>query len=105
MSSGSSSVDLLVAALKTGADGGSWLAQLAGSDVDQGDLAVTALALGLAPLLHYRLEGWGAKLPDAKAQAKLDFARQTEAARQVARRAQLAEVLAQLPVPPVVLKG
>src|ERR1700694_4920723 len=105
MSGRSSSVDLLVAALRMGAEGQAWLAQLAASGVDQGDLAVTALALGLAPLLHYRLEGWGAKLPDAKAQAKLDFARQSEAARQVARRAQLAEVLTQLPAQAVVLKG
>ena len=71
----------------------------------QDDLAVTALALGLAPLLHYRLEGWGQRLPDARAQAKLNFARQAETARQTARRAQLAETLAALPVPPVVLKG
>jgi Uncharacterised nucleotidyltransferase len=105
MSGHSTSVDLLVAALKTGAEGRAWLAQLAASDVDQGDLAVTALALGLAPLVQYRLEGWGVKLPDAKAQAKLDFARQAEAARQVARRAQLTEVLARLPAQPVVLKG
>jgi len=105
MSSRSTSIDMLVAALKTGADGPAWLAQLGALGVDQGDLAVTALALGLAPLLHYRLEGWGVMLPDARAQAKLDFARQTEAARQVARREQLAEVLAQLPAQPVVLKG
>src|SRR5438477_6454932 len=105
MSDRSSSVDLLLAALKTGAEGQAWLAVLAAADADQGDLAVTALALGLAPLLHHRLEGWGLRLPDAKAQAKLDFARQTEAARQVARRAQLAEVLAHLPAEPVVLKG
>ena len=105
MSGPSTSVDLLVAALKTGAQGQAWLAQLTAADVDQGDLAVTALALGLAPLLHFRLEGWGVKLPDARAQAQLDFARQTEAVRQAARRAQLAEVLNQLPAQPVVLKG
>jgi len=105
MSGHTTSVDVLVAALRTGADGQAWLAQLAASGVDQGDLAVTALALGLAPLLHYRLERWGSRLPDARAQAKLDFARQAEAARQVTRRAQLAEVLGQLPVQPVVLKG
>jgi hypothetical protein len=100
-----SSVELLLAALRTDADPGAWLAQLASSGVDQGDLAVTALALGLAPLLHYRLEGWRAKLRDARAQAKLEFARQAEAARQVVRRAQLAEALARLPAQPVVLKG
>jgi hypothetical protein len=101
----STSVDFLLAALKVGADPTGWMAQLASSEIDQGDLAVTALALGLAPLLHFRLEGWGLKLPDARAQSKLDFARQAEAARQDARREQLAEVLARLPARPVVLKG
>jgi hypothetical protein len=105
MSGRSTSVDLLLAALKAGASPTAWMAQLASSEIDQGDLAVTALALGLAPLLHFRLEGWGIKLPGARAQAKLDFARQAEAARQVARRAQLSEVLARLPAQPVVLKG
>lgn len=98
-------VDLLLAALRSGADPTVWQAHLASSEIDQGDLAVTALALGLAPLLHFRLEGWRVKLSDAKAQAKLDYARQAEASRQEARRAQLAEVLARLPAQPVVLKG
>jgi hypothetical protein len=98
-------VDMLLAALKTGADPRTWLADLASTETDQGDLAVSALALGLAPLLHFRLESWGITLPDARAQAKLDFARKAELARQVARRAQLAEVLARLPAQPVVLKG
>src|SRR5258707_939548 len=99
------SIGLLLAALKVGAAGPAWLALLASSTVDQDDLAVTALALGLAPMLHYRLEGWEARLPDARAQAKLDFARQVETSRQAARRAQLAETLGRLPVQPVVLKG
>ncbi len=101
----SASIDLLLAGLKNGADGPAWLAQLAADAIDQDDLAVTALALGLAPLLHFRLEGWGLHLPDARAQAKLNFARQVEIARQTARQAQLAETLARLPVQPVVLKG
>src|SRR5439155_9315172 len=50
-------------------------------------------------------ERWGQRLPDARAQAKLNFARQAEIARQAARRAQLAEILALLPVQAVVLKG
>ena len=101
----STSLDHLLAALKVGADGPTWLAQLASAAIDQDDLAVTALALGLAPLLHYRLEGWGQRMPDARAQAKLNFARQAETARQTARRGQLAETLNRLPVQPVVLKG
>src|SRR5947207_7140509 len=105
MSGRTTSVEVLLAALKIGAGGQARLAQLAVLGVDQGDLAVTALALGLAPLLHYRLEGWGSRLPDARAQAKLDFARQTEVARQMTRRAQLAEVRGRLPAQPVVLTG
>ncbi len=105
MGARSTAVDLIIGALRRDADQQDWLAQLATSEIDQGDLAVTALALGLAPLLHYRLEGWSVRLPDAKAQDKLDFARQVETARQVARRAQLAEALIKLPAQPVVLKG
>ena len=98
-------VDVLLAALRYDAHPHTWLAGLASSQIDQGDLVVTALAVGLAPWLHYRLEGWGVRLPEPRAQAKLDFVRQAEAARQAARRAQLAEALARLPVAPVVLKG
>jgi len=98
-------IELLLAALTYGADGHAWLAQLASSAVDPDELAVTALALGLAPMLHYRLECAGVRLADLRAQAKLDFARQAEIGRQTARRAQLAETLARLPAQPVVLKG
>ena len=99
------SIELLLAALKTGADGPAWLAALTSAAVDQDDLAVTALALGLAPMLEYRLACWGRRLPDARAQAKLTFARQAETARQAARGKQLAETLSRLPAQPVVLKG
>ncbi|MGH2523876.1 MAG: nucleotidyltransferase domain-containing protein [Anaerolineales bacterium] len=99
------SIQHLLAALRADANPAQWFAALQSAPVDQDDLAVMALALGLAPLLHYRLEGWGAALPDPKAHAKLTFARKVEEARQVALRAQLAEVLARLPVPPIVLKG
>ena len=98
-------VELLVAALHTQADPAAWFAQAEAARADWDDLAVTALALGLAPLLHARLEGWGRPLPHAPAQAKLGFARQMELARHTARAAQLAEALAALPVAPIVLKG
>src|SRR6185369_10267951 len=65
----------------------------------------TAIALGLAPWLHYRLESQNMRLPDARAQAKLDFMRQAEVGRHTARRAQLAELLARLPAVPILLKG
>ncbi len=100
-----SPVEALLGALRADADAAAWQQAVAAKHVDQDELVVAALALGLAPLLHYRLEGWGGKLPEARAQAKLEFARQVETARQAARRAQMGEVLAALPVKPIVLKG
>jgi hypothetical protein len=97
--------DALVSALREHTTGEAWLAGLASAGTDLDDLVVTALALGLAPQLQFRLEGWGVHLPNARAQAKLDFIRQAEVRRQVVRREQLAEVLADLPVRPIVLKG
>lgn len=102
-----SAVELLVAALRADAAPApaAWFAQAEAAALDWDDLAITALALGLAPLLHAQLEGWGRALPHAPAQAKLAFARQIETTRHTARQAQLAEALAALPVTPIVLKG
>jgi hypothetical protein len=97
--------DHLIAALRVDAQPAAWLRACEVAGVDWDDLAVTALALGLAPLLQGRLEAWGLALPEARAQAKLAFARQAETARHAARRAQLAEVLPRLPATPIVLKG
>jgi hypothetical protein len=98
-----------MAALRAGSDAASGLAPLISGHADFDDLVVTALALGLAPLLHYRLEQAGCALPDPRAQAKLSFIRQAEVARQLARQAQLAQVLEALQeslgAPPIVLKG
>ena len=99
------SIKTILALLRADADPAAWPADGRLAQLDLDDLAVTALALGLAPLLQFRLEAWGRRLPAARAQAKLDFMRQVETARQVARRVQLAEVLSRLPVTPVVLKG
>ncbi len=98
-------VQSLLAALRTDTALADWLAQLSAANVDQDELVITALALGLAPLLHYRLEERGQRLPNPKAQAKLTFARRTEEARHAALRAQLGEALSRLPSPPIVLKG
>ena len=103
--SGPSTLDYLVAALRADSGAAGGLDGLAAGQVDLDDLVVTALALGLAPLLHYRLEQAGRALPDPRAQAKLTFSRQAEVARQAAGQAQLSEVLALLPTPPIVLKG
>src|SRR5574341_767295 len=98
-------VEHLLAALRIDAVPADWLAALGAAKIDQDDLVITALALGLAPLLHHRLEAWGQTFPDPRAQAKLAFARRVEEARHSALRAQLGEVLAALPVHPIVLKG
>lgn len=100
-----STLAYLIAALRADSASAGGLERLAHAQVDLDDLVVTALALGLAPLLHYRLEQAGRGLPAARAQAKLSFIRQAEVARQTGRQAQLAEVLARLPSPPIVLKG
>jgi hypothetical protein len=97
--------DHLLGALRADADPRRWLQSAEAAGLDWDDLAVTALALGLAPLLHFRLEGWRLELPLPRAQAKLSFSRHAEAARHAARSAQLAEVLPCLPVAPIVLKG
>jgi hypothetical protein len=99
------SAELLLAALRADAAPTDWFERLTAPGVDQDDLAVTALALGLAPLLHHRLEAWGETLPDPKAHAKLAFARRMEETRHAALRAQLGEALSALPVVPIVLKG
>src|SRR3972149_5607570 len=59
-------VEHLVAALRIDAAPADWLAALSAAKVDQDELAITALALGLAPLLHRRLETWGETLPAEK---------------------------------------
>jgi hypothetical protein len=98
-------IEHLMAALRADAQPEAWFASLNAANLPSDELVVTAWVLGLGPLLHYRLEAWGRALPDSKAQAKLNFIRQSESARQSALRAQLGEVLARLPSPPIVLKG
>ncbi len=99
------SVETILALLRDGAAARSLLDSYPPALVEWDDLAVTAIALGLAPWLHYRLESQDLRLPDVRAQAKLSFMRQAEAARHTARRAQLAELLARLPAAPILLKG
>ena len=87
----SSTVELLIAAFRPDTDPALWQAQLQSADTD--NLAVSALVLGLAPLLAWRLSGWGITLPP-RAAAKLQAGRQASALRQQAIEAQLADVLA-----------
>jgi hypothetical protein len=98
-------VEAVLWALRTDATARGWSDWLKAQDIDADEVAVTALALGLAPMLHYRLEQWGTPLAEPRAQAKLAYGRQQELARQQARQAQLAEALALLPLDRIVLKG
>ncbi|MBI3360235.1 MAG: nucleotidyltransferase family protein [Chloroflexi bacterium] len=95
--------DLLFQTLRANAEGLSWRPDA----VDPDDLAVTAIVLGLAPLLHWRLETWNTTLA-ARAQVKLAATRQAALAREKAIHAQLAELLTALNargLTPIVLKG
>ena len=74
---------------------------------DWEDLTVTAIALGLAPLLHWRLSQIGLQ-PPAMALAKLAVTRQAHARRNEAIAQQLAEILAACAgqnIKVIVLKG
>ena len=76
-------------------------------DDDWDDVAITAIALGLAPLLHWHLEQAGISIPPM-AMAKLGVTRQAHAKRNKAIAWQLDEVLsacAQQEVDVLVLKG
>lgn len=97
------SIELIVQALRANAEGSSWRPDAA----DPEDLAVTAIVLGLAPLLHWRLETWNVRLAP-RAMAKLAAVRQAAMARECAIYTQLAELLAALGalrLTPIVLKG
>jgi hypothetical protein len=75
--------------------------------VDHDDLAVAAIATGMAPLLHWQLDGWGVGL-EPRAQAKLAVARRAGAHREAGIQGQLAEVLDALAARgliPIILKG
>ena len=97
------SIELIVRALRVDAEVSSWRP----ADFDEDDLAVTAIVVGLAPLLHWRLESWGVSLAP-RAQAKLAASRRAALEREAAIGSQLAEALDALAVSgltPIVLKG
>jgi hypothetical protein len=96
------SIELIVQALRAGAEGPGWPP---GADHDE--MAVAAIATGLAPLLHWQLETWSASL-EPRAQAKLALTRRASVQREAAIHRQLAETLQALAargLTPIVLKG
>ena len=82
-----------------------WLEQT--QTVNWDDFAVRAIAFGLAPQLHYRLQQWNAPLPP-KFKAKLAITHKAQARRSEAIYVQLGQVLAacaEASLQPVCLKG
>src|SRR5438105_2268443 len=98
-------IPLLVAALRGDGDPVAWSAQL--QQIDSEKIAVPAMVLGMAPLLHWQLSAWHIVLAP-RAQAKLAAAREASTLRQQAIQCQLVEILdACRPagIEPLVLKG
>lgn len=97
--------DLLLAAFRADTDPVAWKRQVLRADPDK--LVISAIVLGLAPLLHWQLSLWGITLPP-RAWAKLQSARSASVERQLAIQSQLAELLAasaRSHVTPIILKG
>ena len=99
-----SAITELIQALRAGTLGSEWFS---GRVVDDDDLVVSALVLGLAPALDHRLAEWGIELAP-RAKAKLGAIRQSSRERYAAIITQLGEILSALQreaVRPIVLKG
>ena len=97
--------DLLLAALRAGADPEAWSRQASAADPEK--LAISAIVSGLGPLLHWQLSAWQLTLPP-RPWAKLQAARAASTARQQAIQTQLSEILggaAQSGIGLIVLKG
>jgi hypothetical protein len=98
---------LLLQALHPPQTGESWFAVAHQADIAWDDLAVRAIAFGLAPQLHHRLQQWGLTLP-GHAAAKLLVTHRAQERRYQAINAQLGELLsacARQNLHPIVLKG
>ncbi len=97
--------ELLAAAFRAGETPGEWQAQL--ESIDQDALAISAIVLGLAPLLHWRLTQWNLQL-EPRAMAKLAATREFARIQHKAIQTQLDQVLTALQaqaVTPILLKG
>ncbi|MBK9054989.1 MAG: nucleotidyltransferase family protein [Chloroflexi bacterium] len=98
---------LLLQALQPPQTSESWFAAAHQADIAWDDLAVRAIAFGLAPQLHHRLQQWGLTLP-GHAAAKLLVTHRAQEKRYQAINAQLGELLsacATCDLHPIVLKG
>lgn len=84
------SLSLIVSALRPDTDSAVWSQQAQSTDAEK--LAVSAMVLGVAPLLVHRLNRWSLSLP-ARAQAKLLAARSASVTRQQSIMLQLTEIL------------
>ena len=105
--SGRTETRLLLAALRSDSAAESWQRDCASSGVDLDRLAVRALVLGLAPMLHERLAALGVELPE-RAAAKLAASRDAHRQRNRSILAQLGEILEALEredIRPIALKG
>jgi putative nucleotidyltransferase-like protein len=99
------SIELLIAALRADASPTEWQPRAQTADAEK--LAVSAIVLGIAPLLHDQLSRWNVSL-SPRADAKLLAASRASLVRQQAIELQLAEILdacARERIVPIVLKG
>jgi hypothetical protein len=98
---------LLVAALRNDQTADTWTADFAQANADWNDLAVRAIAFGLAPQLYHQLTAWDVAIPSRSA-AKLAVTFQAHQQRNAAILEQLHEILAACPaydLHPIALKG
>jgi hypothetical protein len=84
------SLSLIVSALRPETDSAVWSQQAQSTDAEK--LAVSAIALGVAPLLVHRLNRWSLSLP-TRAQTKLLAVRRDSATRQQSIMLQLTNIL------------
>lgn len=98
---------LLLQALQPQQTGTDWFNAAQQAEIAWDDLAVRAIAFGLAPQLHYRLQQWGLTLP-GHAAAKLLVTYRAQEKRYQAINTQLGELLSactQHALHPIALKG
>lgn len=97
--------ELLATAFKADEHPHEWQAQI--ESIDQDALAISAIVVGLAPLLHWRLTTWNISL-EPRAMAKLGATREMARLQRASMDAQLEQILTAFEnqkVTPILLKG